>query len=443
MRMNMKEEITKLLQTQRALFFVNKFLEEFPNAELYLVGGAVRDMIMKRKMMDVDFDFVVRLLPEKELETWFSVLGEIDFVGRTFGVFKFTPEGMDPAREHPIDIALPRKEQPHAQSKGGYKEFDVQSDIHLAIEEDLSRRDFTMNALAIDLRSGNVMDPFGGEADIRARLIRAVGDPTQRFNEDLSRMLRAIRFAAELQFEIEEKTKQAIEGNVHRLQDEAVVPRETIGNELAKALTRNPVGALQWMEKTGAWNALFGKTLHASDQETIARLSNEPLTLLVALLLRHDPREQIPSLLSRCGLDALPRGTTLRIEPSDVLWLVDRLNETWNTESVLSLRASTFEKYFMSGRGELLIQALEGIGEGKVAQAARQRCAEIRERWNVEKGDPIVALLSGNDILNAGFSPGPNVRELLESLRDAQLDGRILTREQAKQWLRQQAAQQK
>lgn len=421
---NFKEDINRIISTDRQLSFVEDFLREHSEAELYLVGGAVRDLLMKRRMLDVDFDFVIRKLPSEQIEKWFGKRGTIDFVGRTFGVYKFN---------NSIDIALPRTEQAHATSKGGYKEFDVKSDADLPIEDDLSRRDFTMNAMAINMRTSELHDPFGGEADIKQRLIRAVGEPQKRFDDDLSRMLRAIRFAAELHFEIEEKTLEAIKKNIGRINDKTeetyVVPRETIGSELAKALARNPAGAVQWLKETGALEVLFGSI-------EIPHIKEGNPTLAVVLMLRTCERGRVSHTLSLTGLDTLPRGTAMRIEPEDVLWLIDRLGEIQNEKFVMDLRASTFEKYFMNGRGDLLIQALQTINKTDVADAASDRAKEIRDRWEVEKGEPIPPLLSGNDVLDVGIPAGPKVREMLEQLRDEQLEGRILTREQAKQWLK-------
>ena len=433
--MNLLEEMKRLVATHAQLQWVESFLTEQPTAHLFLVGGAVRDLIMRRAMHDVDFDFVVRGMDAQAIENWFSPRGKIDFVGRTFGVYRFVPEGMDPSRTPFMDIALPRTEKPDPQSKGGYRDFHIASDPHLPIEDDLSRRDFTMNAMAIDLRTGTLIDPFGGTHDLQQRLIRAVGDPRDRFNEDLSRMLRAIRFASELHFEMEEQTLSAIKAHIGRINDQYgeppqyIVPRETVGSELAKALARNPSGAARWLVETGAMAVLF------KDGSDISHLQEGNPTLAVALLLRAQNRQNLPWLLAATGLDSLPRGTPLRIEPSDVCWLHDRLNENWSAQSVMSLRASLFEKYFMHGRAQLLLEALAATGCGAALDAARDRARDIRERWSADESEPIPPLVSGNEIVNAGIPAGPRVREMLDRIRDEQLEGSLLTREQAKRFL--------
>lgn len=447
--MNFTEDINRLKQTEKQLAFVKNFLDEHSDAELYLVGGTVRDLIMNRLTPHsipprggwrngcIDFDFVIRGLEPEMLEDWFSKRGEINLVGKTFGVLRFMPEGMDPSSTSYIDIALPRTERALKNSSGGYHEFSVQSDANLPIEDDLARRDFTMNAMAINIRTGELVDPFDGTLDIGKRTISAVGDPQNRFDEDLSRILRAIRFASELHFDIEEKTLEAIRENVGRVNDthgeppKYVVSRETVGSELGKALAVNPDGAARWLTQTGAMGVLFG--------ETTSDISNVPEgnpTLAVVLLLRANDRNNIPNILSMSGLDSLPRDTKLRIEPETVVWLVERLNEPWSTQAVGELHASTFEKYFMGGRASMLLQALELTENSSASDAAKNRASDIRDRWGVDDNEPISPLLSGNDVIAAGIPAGPKVRETLEALRDEQLDGRVLTREQAKQWLK-------
>ena len=129
--------------------FLIKISEQFPQAQIYVVGGAVRDFLLGRASKDLDF--VVRGVPAEELEEFLEGMGRINLVGRNFGVFKFVPSGGDD--HNPIDIALPRTE--HALGTGGYHDFEVQSDPELPIEDDLSRRDFTVNAIALDITRAN------------------------------------------------------------------------------------------------------------------------------------------------------------------------------------------------------------------------------------------------------------------------------------------------
>ncbi|MEK7167727.1 MAG: hypothetical protein AAB791_01865, partial [Patescibacteria group bacterium] len=113
--------------------FAAKLFKKFPQAEIYLVGGAVRDLLLERETKD--FDFVIAKIPANDLEAFLAQEGEVNLVGKSFGVFKFVPKKN---KIDPIDIALPRTE--HADMTGGYRDFEVQSDKDLPIEKDLSRR---------------------------------------------------------------------------------------------------------------------------------------------------------------------------------------------------------------------------------------------------------------------------------------------------------------
>lgn len=428
------EEMRKLVAASPELSFVQPFLNEHPDAELFLVGGAVRDLLMKRKMKDVDFDFVIRGLSHEEISAWFSTKGSIDFAGATFGVFKFMPTGTDPQTTAFIDIALPRLEQAHSDTAGGYKQFHVESDPSLLIEDDLSRRDFTINAMAINVRSGVLIDPFGGRKDLQDELVRAVGDADDRFAEDLSRMLRAIRFASELGFTIERETLDAIAmhiESIHLKQDDVyIVPRETVGLELAKALTRNPMGAGVWLDLSGAMSVL----LPGVEQQAIERLKDvKPgnTELVVALLLSDLDPETAKHILIETGLNSLPKHSSMRIEVETILWGIERLKEATANTWIQGMRAHRFEKIFMNGRGAFMLSLLEHSSKASILKLARERKTLIEQRWSINAFEHIPPLVSGDDILAAGVEAGPRVRQILEHIRDEQLEGRVMTREEA------------
>lgn len=180
--------------------FISQLQSELPDARIYLVGGAVRDLIIGRATDD--YDFVIGGVEANELEKFLAQHGTVNLVGKSFGIFKFAPEGI--SGSDAIDIALPRTE--FAGMSGGYRDFEVQSDKNLPIELDLGRRDFTINAMAWDIINQTLIDPFDGLADIEQKMIRAIGEPEIRFQEDYTRMLRAIRFACQLDFVIEQNT---------------------------------------------------------------------------------------------------------------------------------------------------------------------------------------------------------------------------------------------
>lgn len=269
--------------------FLHELVAEFPDAEIYVVGGIVRDVLLDREAKD--YDLVIRGVPADALRTFLESRGHVDLVGRNFGVLKYVPssakasgdepEGVNPLAlcsfsEGGIDIALPRRD--HAEGTGGARDFEVQADHTLAVEEDLSRRDFTINAMAWDLRQGRLVDPFGGRSDLDQRCIRAVGHATERFTEDRSRMLRALRFAAQLGFDIDSETFDAIRDHMSKINEkratrkaherttliadeEFVTPREVIARELIKSFVANPVRSLELWDESGAIEQLTPELL--------------------------------------------------------------------------------------------------------------------------------------------------------------------------------------
>ncbi len=281
-----------LLAGDRRFSFIKKLFSEFPQSEVYLVGGAVRDLMLGRSTKD--YDFVVRNVPINKLQKFLAIHGKVNLVGKKFGVLKFTTAmgravpfrlelpSSNRRKETPlpvsesIDIALPRTEFSVGHT-GHYRDFHIQSDPYLPIEEDLSRRDFTINALAWDMKKNICIDPFGGQADMRKKIVRAVGDPKKRFQEDYSRVLRAVRFACTLTFHIEEETHAAIPRFVKKLNDEMVlptmagkkfdrnmlrvVPYEVIAKEMVKTFASDPVSALDMYDSLGFFKILAPELL--------------------------------------------------------------------------------------------------------------------------------------------------------------------------------------
>ncbi len=210
---------------------------------IYEVGGAVRDSLLKRKVQPEDRDYLVCGVPYRELSQILKNYGKVDLVGKSFGVIKFTQYVND--SKYTFDIALPRKEY----STGvGHRDFMVSFDPDIGIEEDLTRRDFTINAMALSLDNHELIDPLGGRVDLENRQIRMVSN--RAFPEDPLRMLRAIQFAARYEFDIEPKTLAGIKDNVALI---TTVTPERIADELVKllVLASEPSRGLRLMRETG------------------------------------------------------------------------------------------------------------------------------------------------------------------------------------------------
>lgn len=193
-------------------------------AEVYEIGGPVRDELMGRPVKD--HDYLVRHLAVKQIQMVLEPYGIVTLIGRSFGIVKFTPHG---ERTATVDIALPRKE---ISTGEGHRDFDIDFDPELGVKDDLGRRDFTINAMARDLSSGDIIDPHGGRKDLDKRILRQVFP--NAFKEDPLRLLRAVQFAARLGFSIEEKTWEAMREHAPLI---TTVSKERVAEELGKLMT--------------------------------------------------------------------------------------------------------------------------------------------------------------------------------------------------------------
>ncbi len=202
------------------------------NEEIYLVGGAVRNFLLKKDIND--YDLTTSALPEK-IEEIFSDYKTID-IGKKFGTILLLYKG------YRVEITTFRKD-------GLYKDGRRPEKIEFSrsLREDLERRDFTINAMAMD--EGLVIDYFKGREYLKNKLIKTVNNPDLRFQEDYLRILRAIRFAAQLDFKIEDESYEAIIRNREKI---VTISKERIRDELFKLLlSPNPVYGLELLRKTG------------------------------------------------------------------------------------------------------------------------------------------------------------------------------------------------
>lgn len=198
--------------------------------QIYIVGGAVRDLLMNRQVKDWDFttdakpEEILKIIPEGFYDNKFGTVG-LSVGDEIFEITTMRKEGDYKDHRHPVNVSWTNK-----------------------IEEDLARRDFTVNTMALDGKN-KIVDPFNSQADIRNKIIKAVGEPNTRFQEDALRLIRAIRFATQLEFEIENKTLESIKKNSPLIKE---VASERIRDELFKILeSLNPYIGIIKLRETG------------------------------------------------------------------------------------------------------------------------------------------------------------------------------------------------
>src|SRR6266568_4698379 len=215
--------------------------------KLYLVGGSVRDLLQNKPVKD--WDMTTDATPEDMLKLFSDA-----FYDNAFGTVGIPVEELKET-EHSgvVEVTTFRTER-------GYDDRRHPTEVKWGktIEEDLARRDFTMNAIAIelletiDMSNPKLIDPYNGQQDIQNKLIRAVGNPNERFKENALRLMRAIRFAAQHGFEIEEKTLQAITNDASLLSE---IAGERIREELLKLLASDyPYEGVMLLKNTGLLN---------------------------------------------------------------------------------------------------------------------------------------------------------------------------------------------
>src|SRR5271169_3027703 len=215
-----KDFATSIIQTLRQRGF-----------QAYLAGGCVRDLLLKRE--PADYDVATNATPQQVM----NIFPETYAVGAQFGVVLVPAPESDvastgteiPSKSQAVEVATFR-------SDIGYSDGRHPDEVRFSRDpqEDVARRDFTINGMLLDPVSGDVLDYVGGRADLKSGIIRTIGDPEQRFGEDKLRMLRAVRFAARFEYTIEPATFAAMQKRAHEIE---VVSRERVRDELTRMLT--------------------------------------------------------------------------------------------------------------------------------------------------------------------------------------------------------------
>jgi poly(A) polymerase len=365
-------------------------------------GGCVRDRLMGGEPKD--YDIATDATPEQVREVFPRARG----VGVSFGVMLVRSGGFT------IEIATFR-------SEGVYSDGRRPDEVHFSdAEHDALRRDFTINGLFEHPLTGEIIDYVGGRADLEAGVIRAIGDPAARLHEDRLRMLRAVRFAARLSFEIDPATAEAIRSGAGELRG---VSRERIGQELRWMLSdRNRTVAARLIQALGLDSVVLDEPHRAVPLARLDRLPAEAdysLALAAWLLDRHGDAED-HGAAARRWTAALMLSNDESRQLKRSLAVRRTLLESWNESPVAGRKRLAASERFASGL--LLLES-----EDEAAAAAVR--AEVDRLAKTELAP--APLVDGNDLIELGFRPGPAFSRLLEAVYDAQLEGRVTSRAEA------------
>ena len=430
-----------------------------------LVGGCVRDELMRRQPKDWDLE--VYGIEPASLREILDQFGPVNVVGEAFTVYKLDAH---------LDVSIPRRER---KTGRGHRAFFIEGDPAMSIEEAARRRDFTINAILRDPITQEIIDPFRGVADIENGLLRAVSRET--FAEDSLRVLRAAQFAARFGFDIDPLTAalcQSIDLND--------LPGERIWGEMEKLLLRaqRPSIGLNWLRELRVLDQLFPELKALIDVPQEPDWHPEGDVWIHTLLAVDRARELIDDLTYAKQVTVMLAALAHDLgKPATTAFLDGRIRSREHeeagvapTESLLDrLNIHTLDGYDVRGQviaivrdhlkpGEFFKKRLE-VSVGAFRRLARKvdldllyRVAKAdslgrnadhvpREKWytaqaqewfiervrelELQDGAPAPILL-GRHLLEMGMQPGPRIGEITKAIYEMQLDGRVVTLEDAR-----------
>jgi putative nucleotidyltransferase with HDIG domain len=436
--------------------------------EAYFAGGCVRDMLLG--LVPKDFDVATSAHPDVVL----AMFARTFAIGAQFGVILVCQDMENPAQpgQQSVEIVT---EVATFRSDVAYLDGRHPTEVRFSStpQEDVIRRDFTINGMMFDpvlnrqtcnLTSA-VLDYVGGRNDLRDGIIRAIGEPQRRFEEDKLRMLRAIRFAARFEYTIEPATEHAIRQFASGI---ALVSRERVRDELTKMLTEGHARrAFELLDSTGLLREVLPEVTKLRGVEqppeyhpegdvwihTLLLLEKLPAgvssTLAWGALLHdigkpatfsHNPPDRIRfnghvEVGVRIAHEILHR---LRFSNEDCDQILALVENHMRFGDIEKMKESTLKRFFRLPKFDehLALHRLDvtsSNGDLSLYEFAKRRREELPE----EEVRPQL-LVTGHDLIEAGYSPGPRFRELLQIAEDAQLEGCVHTKQEALEFLRQQ-----
>jgi poly(A) polymerase len=427
--------------------------------QAYLVGGCVRDFLLERE--PADYDVATNATPAQVME----IFPDTYAVGAQFGVVLVPLPGEQRTGED--GDALPKAnavEVATLRSDLGYSDGRRPDEVRFSQDprEDVARRDFTINGMMLDPVSGEVLDFVGGRKDLDAKIIRTIGDPERRFAEDKLRMLRAVRFAARFEYAIEAQTLTAIQHRAHEIQ---IVSRERVRDELTKMLTEGHARrAFLLLDESGLLQEVLPEISTMKGVEQPPEFHPEgDVFVHTLLLLENLPHPSSPALAWGALLHDVGKPATFRVAPDRIRFdnhvdvgvkiaeeICGRLRfSNDDTKQVLALvdnhmrfghvarmKESTLKKFLRmpSFDEHLALHRADSLASHRnlaTYEFIREKLAEIPP----EKIRP-VALVTGDDLIAAGYAPSPRFREILDAVEDAQLEGRLSSHDAALEFVK-------
>jgi poly(A) polymerase len=426
--------------------------------QAYFVGGCVRDILLHRE--PADYDVATDATPERVEQIFPNSL----MVGAKFGVVVVVqgPETGDHAESGAATVEVATFRTDVGYSDGRHPDQVLYAS---SPQEDVQRRDFTINGLLLNPETNEVLDFVGGRDDLRAGIIRAIGRPEERFREDKLRMLRAVRFAARFGYAIEPETLRAIQSLAPEI---GQVSAERLRDELTKLLTEGAARrGFELLDETHLLPVLLPEISRMKDVEqppqfhpegdvwihTLLMLEGLPPgcspTLAWGVLL-HDVGKP-PTFAPPSGPNGRIRfdrhvevGTRmaeeicerLRFSNDDTAQIASLVANHLRFKDVPQMKRSTLKRFVRLDRFD------EHMELHRLDCSSSHRNLEnygFMRRFLAETPPEEVRpirLLTGDDLIGLGFRPGPKFREILESVEDAQLEGRIQTHDDAMVWVR-------
>ncbi|MCD6378189.1 MAG: CCA tRNA nucleotidyltransferase [Planctomycetes bacterium] len=375
--------------------------------EALLAGGCVRDMLMGRR--PADYDVATNATPEEVKKLFKKVL----MVGAKFGV------AMVIFGKRRVEVTTFRSDLSYS---NGRRPDKVQ--FRSTAREDALRRDFTINGMFYDPIAKKVIDYVGGMEDLKAGVIRAIGDPFKRFNEDYLRMLRAVRFAGRFGFRIEPATAEAIRKNASKITQ---ISGERIREELEKIFAhKSAAETIRLLEEMGLAEAIIPELFSKENlwDEALERLSaiasKQDVKLCFAAMLCGLAKEQIRQIIRRWG------GSNDLC--NSICWISEHLHD-WQMGANMTLAQL---KRLLAREDFSRLWKLWLI-DRRMSKAILQPIRILRERIKQIPPEKIAPepFINGEDIKGLGLSEGPKIGEILDKVYEAQLNEQINTRRQA------------